>query len=83
MEHLRVGADLQPHGFGVPGYSSSKRLEELPTRSEQEQAEAVQLYRLAAEQAVAGAQFRGIGLWCMPRVGVWRKTTRNPCGGFG
>ena len=36
----------------------SKRLEELPTRAEQEQAEAVQLYRLAAEQGVAGAQFR-------------------------
>ncbi len=36
----------------------SKRLDELPTRAEQEQAEAVQLYRLAAEQGVAGAQFR-------------------------
>ena len=36
----------------------SKRFDELPTRAEQEQAEAVQLYRLAAEQGVAGAQFR-------------------------
>ena len=36
----------------------SKRLKELPTRAEQEQAETVQLYRLAAEQGVAGAQFR-------------------------
>ncbi len=36
----------------------SKRLKDLPTRAEQEQAEAVQLYRLAAEQGVAGAQFR-------------------------
>ena len=36
----------------------SKRLDELPTRAEQDQAEAVQLYRLAAEQGIAGAQFR-------------------------
>ena len=32
--------------------------DELPTRAEQEQAEALQLYRLAAEQGVAGAQCR-------------------------
>ena len=36
----------------------TKRLTELPTRAEQEQAEAFQLYRLAAEQGVAGAQCR-------------------------
>jgi TPR repeat protein len=30
----------------------------LPTRAEQDQAEALQLYRLAAEQGVAGAQCR-------------------------
>ena len=35
-----------------------KRLDELPTRAEQEQAEAFQLYRLAAEQGIAGAQCR-------------------------
>ena len=36
----------------------SKSFGELPTRSEQDQAEAFQLYRLAAEQGVAGAQCR-------------------------
>ena len=36
----------------------SKSLDDLPTRAEQDQAEAVQLYRLAAEQGVAGAQCR-------------------------
>ena len=36
----------------------TKSLDELPTRAAQEQAEAVQLYRLAAEQGVAGAQCR-------------------------
>ncbi len=36
----------------------TKRLDELPTRAEQEQAEAFQLYRLAAEQGIAGAQCR-------------------------
>ena len=34
------------------------RLDELPTRAQQEQAEAFQLYRLAAEQGIAGAQYR-------------------------
>jgi len=33
-------------------------LDKHPTRSEQDQAEAAQLYRLAAEQGVAGAQSR-------------------------
>ena len=36
----------------------SKSLDDLPTRAEQDQAEAVQLYRLAAEQGIAGAQCR-------------------------
>ena len=36
----------------------SKSLDELPTRAEQDQAEAIQLYRLAAEQGIAGAQCR-------------------------
>ena len=36
----------------------TKSLDELPTRAEQDQAEANQLYRLAAEQGVAGAQCR-------------------------
>ena len=36
----------------------NKSLDEHPTRAEQEQAEATQLYRLAAEQGVAGAQSR-------------------------
>ena len=36
----------------------SKSLDELPTHAEQEQAEAIQLYRLAAEQGIAGAQCR-------------------------
>ena len=36
----------------------SKSLDELPTRAEQDHAEAIQLYRLAAEQGVAGAQCR-------------------------
>ena len=36
----------------------TKRLDELPTRAEQEQAEAFQLYRLTAEQGIAGAQCR-------------------------
>ena len=35
-----------------------KHLDEHPTRAEQEQAEAFQLYRLAAEQGIAGAQCR-------------------------
>ena len=34
------------------------RLDELPTRAEQEQAEAFQLYRVAAEQGITGAQCR-------------------------
>ena len=36
----------------------SKSFAERPTRAEQEQAEATQLYRIAAEQGVAGAQYR-------------------------
>ena len=36
----------------------SKSLDELPTRAEQDQAEAIQLYRLAAAQGIAGAQCR-------------------------
>ena len=36
----------------------SKSLDEQSTRAEQEQAEAMQLYRLAAEQGIAGAQSR-------------------------
>ena len=36
----------------------TKPLDPFPSRAEQEQAEAVQLYRLAAEQGVAGAQCR-------------------------
>ena len=36
----------------------SKSIDERPTRAEQDQAEATQLYRLAAEQGVAGAQSR-------------------------
>ena len=35
-----------------------RRLDARPTRAEQEQAEAFQLYRLAAEQGIAGAQCR-------------------------
>ena len=34
----------------------SKSLDEFPTRAEQDQAEATQLYRLAAEQGIPGAQ---------------------------
>ena len=36
----------------------SKSLDERPTRAEQDQAEATQVYRLAAEQGLAGAQSR-------------------------
>ena len=36
----------------------SKSLDKRPTPAEQEQAEATQLYRLAAEQGIAGAQSR-------------------------
>ena len=36
----------------------TRSLDELPTRVEQDQAEALQLYRLAAEQGVSGAQCR-------------------------
>ena len=36
----------------------SKPFDDFPTRAEQDQAEAVQLYRLAAEQGIAGAQCR-------------------------
>ena len=36
----------------------SKSLDRLPTRAEQDQAEAFQLYRLAAEQGIAGARNR-------------------------
>lgn len=36
----------------------TERLDALPTRAEQEQAEAFQLYRVAAEQGIAGAQCR-------------------------
>jgi len=35
-----------------------KSMDELPIRAEEEQAEAFQLYRLAAEQGIAGAQCR-------------------------
>ena len=35
-----------------------KSVDELPNRLEQDRAEAVQLYRLAAEQEIAGAQCR-------------------------
>jgi TPR repeat protein len=34
----------------------SKFLDEYPTRAEQDQAEATQVYRLAAAQGIAGAQ---------------------------
>jgi TPR repeat protein len=36
----------------------SNPLDEYPTRADQDQAEATQLYRLAAEQGMAGAQYR-------------------------
>jgi len=36
----------------------SNPLDEHPTRADQDQAEATQLYRLAAEQGIAGTQYR-------------------------
>ena len=36
----------------------SSPLDEHPTRADQDQAEATQLYRLATEQGIAGAQYR-------------------------
>ena len=53
-----------------------KRLNELPTRAEQEQAEAFQLYRLAAEQGVAGAQCR-LGVMYAEGQGVAQDETES------
>ena len=58
----------------------TKRLDELPTRAEQEHAEAFQLYRLAAEQGSAGAQCR-LGVM-YAEVRESSKTTVSRCGGF-
>ncbi len=54
----------------------TKRLNELPTRAEQEQAEAFQLYRLAAEQGVAGAQCR-LGVMYAEGQGVAQDETES------
>ena len=49
----------------------SKSLDQLPTSAEQDQAEALQLYRLAAGQGVAGAQCR-LGVMYAEGRGVTR-----------
>ena len=53
-----------------------KSLNELPTRAEQDQAEAMQLYRLAAEQGVAGAQCR-LGVMYAEGRGVAQDDTES------
>ena len=60
----------------------SKSLDERPTRAEQDQAEATQVYRLAAEQGIAGAQSR-LGVMYAEGRGGWHRTTGNRCDGFG
>ncbi len=54
----------------------TNRLDGLPTRAEQEQAEAFQLYRLAAEQGIAGAQCR-LGVMYAEGQGVVQDDTES------